>query len=98
MNQKARWAEIHKTQLDVIRYDERFTSIENKRSNRPDLHAFLLLDSLFPGTNDMVAGATHDEIFLDVSEDQIAALTDEEILELMKCGVRYGEDCLCMFA
>jgi hypothetical protein len=98
MNQKARWAEICKTQLDVIRYDERFNSIENKRSNRPDLHAFLLLDSLFPGTNDMVAGAAHDEIFLDVHEDQIALLTDAEILELMKCGVRYGEDCLCMFA
>lgn len=78
----------------------KFNLVENKRSQRPDLHAFLLLDELFPFPGrDMVASASHDEIWLDVSGDDIESLTDEQIIELNRCGVRYCEehDSLCMF-
>jgi len=76
----------------------KFERIENPRSRRPDLHAFLLLDELFPQDRDMVCNASHDEIYLDVTDDEVATLTDEQILELVRCGVRYDGDGLCMFA
>ena len=79
----------------------KFDRIGNKRCERPDLHAFLLLDELFPSPGqDMVSGAGHDEIWLDVTADQIESLTDEQIVELVRCGVRYdyGTNALSMFA
>ena len=76
----------------------KFEKVASKRSQRPDLHAFLMLDELFPGTSDLVSSASHDEIWLDVDDDQVETLTDEQILELSYCGVRHDSDGgLCMF-
>lgn len=67
----------------------KFQRVENKRSNRPDIHAFLLLDEIIPGDESIVSGAEHDEIFLSVDLDILAnAATEEQILELIRCGVR----------
>lgn len=72
--------------------------VENKRSKRPDLHAFLLLESIFPGRDgDIVCHAEHDQIWLDFDEDDSEKLTDEQIVELSACGVFYNEDSLSMF-
>lgn len=79
----------------------KFERVENKLSGRPDLHAFLLLDKLMPGTRDMVSAAEHDEIYLDVDCEKLADIASEDdILALTRCGVRYdeGTDSLCMFA
>jgi len=78
----------------------KFERVSNTRSSRADLHAFLLLDEIFPQTDrDMVCAAAHDEIWLDVEGYDLGDLTDEQILELTRCGVRYdaGDDCLAMF-
>jgi hypothetical protein len=78
----------------------KFDRVPNKRSNRPDLHAFILLDELVPGKTDIVCSATHDEIFLDTDLASLAAvITDEQIVELIRCGVRGNPeyDCLAMF-
>lgn len=78
----------------------KFDGIESKRNNRPDIHAFLLLDELIPGNMDMVSAAEHDEIYLNINCDALARIaTEEQILELVRCGVRYDSeyDCLCMF-
>lgn len=77
-----------------------FDRVTNKLSNRPDLHAFLLLDKLCPGNTDMVSAASHDEICLCVDPDQLCKYaSDEEIIDLHRCGVRYDQstDSLCMF-
>jgi len=74
-----------------------FDRITNKRSNRPDLHAFLLLDELFPGTSDIVSCSSHDEFGLDIDSDDIEKLTEEQICELVRCGVMCYEDSLCFF-
>jgi len=77
-----------------------FILIENKRSQRADLHAFLLLDELLPGNQDIVACAEHDEIFLEVDVDKLREVAKEEqVLELSRCGVNYDEstDSLSMF-
>ena len=79
----------------------RFDRVARKLSNRPDLHAFLLLDKLVPGNSDIVSGAGHDEIYLDTSPDSLLAVaTEDELIELHRCGVLYGGeyDSLYMFA
>ena len=77
-----------------------FKQVNNKTSNRSDVHAFNLLDKLVPGITDMVAAAEHDEIFLGVEiEDLAKVITEDQIIELIQCGVRFDEnyDGLAMF-
>lgn len=77
----------------------KFDRIEAPRSKRPDLHAFLLLESLVPGTEDIVAGAHHDEFFIGVELEALAqVVTEGQVIELIRCGIRIDEDGLCMFA
>lgn len=77
-----------------------FGKIQHKRSQRPDLHAFLLLDEVFPSPgNDMVSAAEHDQIWLAPDEELLDALSDAQILELIRCGVMVSEyGGLCMFS
>jgi len=80
----------------------KFDRIVNPLHPRPDLCAFLMLDQLVPGgTGDMVSAAEHDEIFLDTDVGKLAEVaTQEDIVYLHRCGVRYDNslDCLAMFA
>lgn len=75
----------------------KFEKVEVKRSKRADLHAFLLLDELFPGDCDIVAEVIHDQIFLGVEENDFEKLTEKQVVELIRCGVFYDEDSLSMF-
>lgn len=69
----------------------KFERVKNKLSSRPDIHAFILLNQLVPGDYDMVSAAEHDEIFLDVDPEELAKVaTEEQIVELIRCGVRYS--------
>lgn len=78
----------------------KFARVLNKRSGRPDLHAFLLLDTLVPGVTNMVSAAGHDEFWLGVELDALvqAGVTEDQVIELQRCGVRLSEDSLAMFA
>lgn len=80
-----------------------FEGIKSPRSQRPDLHAFLLLDELVPGKpgNDLISASEHDEFYLDIDMEQLnAVISDAQIEELVRCGVRYESvyGCLAMFA
>lgn len=78
----------------------KFDRVKNKRSLRPDLHAFMLLDTILPGTSDMVCCAEHDEIFLEVDTEALSQVaTEDQLRELHRCGVRHevGENALVMF-
>jgi len=85
------------------KYDEEFLQFDkvlDRTSHRPDLHAFVLLDKIIPGSTDIVSGAEHDEIFLGIDLEEFARrVTEEQIVELNQCGVRYASeyDCLAMF-
>jgi hypothetical protein len=88
--------QYNKYQDEFLKFDR----VQNKASNRADLHAFILLDKLVPGKRDIVCSAEHDEIWLDVSpEDLSKVATEEQIIELIRCGVRYdkGTDSLALF-
>lgn len=84
----------------ALPYEERrFEAVANKRSARPDVHAFVVLSELVPGTGDMVAAAEHDEIFLDVRPaDLVGRITAEGVADLSRCGVNYDGEGLRMFA
>lgn len=78
----------------------KFERITEKLSSRPDIHAFILLNKLLPGERDMVAGAEHDQIYLQPSpEDLMKVATKDQLRDLHRCGVRHDEDldCLVMF-
>lgn len=82
------------------KYDDIFLDFEkigHKLSNRPDMHAFLLLDKAFPGNTDLVGGVRHDQIFLNIKTRQIAKLTEQQVMELRCCGVFIDEESLSMF-
>jgi len=71
-----------------------FDRVINRRSRRPDMHAMMVLDGMFPGTTDMVSGASHDEFVLSIDVEELAAVATEElIVDLIRCGVRYDTAC-----
>ena len=76
----------------------KFERVENKRSQRPDLHAFLLLDELQPNGKCIIGAVNHDIIYLSINIDDLQ-ITEEQILELVRCGIMYEEDyeCFSMF-
>lgn len=52
-----------------------------------------MLDELFlnPG-RDLISSAGHDEYYLDVNESTLEKLTDEQIIELTRCGIQYDSE------
>lgn len=75
-----------------------FERVVTKRSQRPDLHAFLLLDELVPGDRDIIACGEHDEVYLSIDVEALAAVvTEAQVIELVRCGVRCSREGLCMF-
>jgi len=78
----------------------KFERVENKTSQRADIHAFMLLDKLVPGDREIVSDAQHDQISLETDLDKLAAAaTEDQIVELMRCGVFLESeyDTLAMF-
>lgn len=84
-----RWERVND---DFLKFEE---IAESERPfSSPDLCAWALLDKRFPSARglDMVSAAEHDEIWLRIEDHEIAQLTDDEILYLTRCGVRYEDD------
>jgi hypothetical protein len=89
---------IERLSKDHVALGKAFDAIPIKLSNRPDLHAFLLLEQLVPGTGDILAGADHDIIYLKpYPADVFRAATEGQIRELVACGVFMQDGSLCMF-
>lgn len=71
----------------------KFDRVESPASKRSDLHAFMLLDKLIPGTRDMVSAAEHDEIWLGIDCEALAVvITEGQVCELRRCGVMYSSE------
>lgn len=91
-----------------------FHNVKEKFTNRPDLHAFILIDKLVPCLpkegptkhkpffyDDIIGDSQHDEFYLSVDIRELEkVITVEQIVDLQRCGVMYNEDhdCLYMFA
>lgn len=71
----------------------KFEKVEPKFSQRADIHAFILLDKLCPGTQNIVGSATHYEFYLRLDVDDIIdKITEEDIITLIRCGISYCEN------
>jgi hypothetical protein len=71
-------------------YPER---VKNKRSQRPDLNALILLDELCPGSKDIIASAYHGQITLSMRPTDLAKVaTEDQVIELIRCGLRIDDD------
>lgn len=78
-----------------------FDRIESPRHPRPDVCAFLMLHEICGGEGDIIGSSEHDEFYLSVDCETLHKnATDEQIRDLVRCGVMYnkGEDCLSMFS
>lgn len=75
-----------------------FDKLPNKRSKRADLHVLLLLDSLVEDVSgSIIEGAEHDKVFLRNPDDIAERITEEQVMELIACGVFIEDDRLAMF-
>ena len=74
---------------------------ERRLHRRRDMNAFLLLDRLIPKNSVMIDGAQHDVFYLNVAPEELGEVaTEEDILDLIRCGVHYDDetDSLAIFA
>ena len=79
----------------------KFDRVKNKFSNRSDIHAFILLDRLFPHSSEsIISAAEHDQYFLAIDIEELNELTDDQIQELVRCRIQFNDefDCLAVFA
>ncbi len=73
--------------------DEFLKGDRAKLSRRLDIHAFLLLDGLVPGTRNIVSDAEHDKIYLGIDLVALAKVaTEAHIIVLIRCGVMLDRD------
>ena len=85
------------------KYDEEFTKfhrIVEPRHSRFDICAFLMLSDLMISykNRSIVMGAGHDVIWLSADPIEIATnATEEQIRDLIRCGVFYSDECFKMF-
>jgi hypothetical protein len=85
------------------KYDDeflKFSRIVEPRHLRPDICAFLILSdlSIFYQDRNIVDGAEHDEIWLSADPTEIAVnATEEQIRDLIRCGVFYSDEAFKMF-
>lgn len=72
-------------------------SVERKTA-REDLAAFTILDRLVQGGGDIVAAAEHDQIWLGIDLDALAAAATElDIVTLIRLGVLLDSDTESLF-
>lgn len=77
---------------------------ERKRHRCRDINAFLLLDSLISDDlkgkeGDIVSSASHDKIWLRIAPADICErATEEDIRDLIRCGVFLDSEAFSMFA
>jgi len=80
----------------------KFENVKDKRCNRPDLHAFIVINDLSPSGKgrDIVGWSRHDVIALDVDiAVMVDNATEAQLIDLYRCGVRWDSeyDSLAMF-
>ncbi len=77
----------------------KFDRVGSPRHSRPDLAGFLLLDSILPSGRDMIFGSEHDEYYLDPDPEAVAeVITEAQIIDLLRCGIRFNGSSFCVFA
>jgi hypothetical protein len=67
--------------------------LKRKGEGPNDLAAFIRIQNLVGGDKDIIAATGHDEYWLSTDPTDLAeAATEEDVIFLIRCGVRYDED------
>lgn len=67
--------------------------LKRKGDGPNDLAAFIRIQNLVGGDKDIIAAAEHDEYWLSTDPTELAeAASEEDVIFLIRCGVRYDED------
>ena len=74
----------------------KFERVENKKSKRPDLNAFILLDNLFTEEKNIISGACEGDVSINFKEEQMLLLSEDDIIELRRCGASYNSEFDCI--
>ena len=82
-------------ETEYLKYDEIHGKDDPTRS---DLKAFIKLNELVPGKQNIIMSAEHDKIWLGVELEDLAKVASEaDVLYLVRCGVGVDENGLYMF-
>lgn len=82
----------------------KFDRVLNKRHPAADIHVFLLLYELCPPKNPgvisgIISAVGYEEFWIATDAEEFAEkATEEHVIELIRCGVRYSEGGFCMWA
>lgn len=84
------------------KHDDLYFKIEEGKTPpaNPHLHAFNLLQTLLPRQSDVLSFVEHDIIYLAHDLEELASvITEEQVIELIRCGLHYtsSHDCLSAF-
>lgn len=81
------------------KHEDKFLKSDDTFENN-DLYAFNLLKKYRGKGSDIISGADHDVIYLNVDIELLSQWsTEDEIIALTRCGVMYNTDydCLSMY-
>ncbi len=74
----------------------KFDLVENKKSLRPDLHILLKIDEWFPDTEQIIGAIIKRNVCINLQVEQIETLTEDQVIELIRCGVNYHGTYECL--
>ncbi len=84
IEEDARWDRLSNSGDERSRFDR----VENKRSGRPDVHAFIMLDEWCEASDaPMISIIDYEIVTLSIPHGDLRRLTDEQVVELIRCGV-----------
>lgn len=82
-------AETFEERYDRLDDTLKWEDVPNKLSKWRDMHAMRILESVSSteSPHRMVSVASHDQVWFDVSDEDLEKLTDQQIAELSACGL-----------
>lgn len=84
------------------KYEDEYLNYRVDPALEGKVHDFIVFEALVPFVErgDLVGNYGYEEIYLNVDVEKVLSkLTEDEIVRLIRCGLRYSEDreCFVMF-
>jgi len=71
----------------------KFEDVEHKMSQRPDIHALMMLDKLAPNNSCAIVSTDYDVVYLAFDPDIVSNnVTEDQVRDLVRCGVLFDGD------
>ena len=102
MNLRMRFIQYCEGDIEDVNYPDSYTfsNCKTKLSKRPDVNALMILDSLIDGDKPFIDGdeLSQYELPLQINLEELnSKISDEQIQDLICCGVRCGGGYDCLY-